>query len=165
MSLAAHAVPSIARRAGSRWLLLGSLALNLFFVGVALAMAIRAPAPPPRWDPNVFVRVDRLAATLPAADASVLKGMIAANHAAIESTQDKYHAARDEIRATLRQNPFKVADMRAAMAKSRAARQNFDLEIQGVFADAAAKISPAGRLALADWRAKPNTGNNNGNGH
>jgi uncharacterized membrane protein len=165
MSLAAHAVPSVARRAGSRWLLLASLALNLFFVGVALAMAIRAPAPPLRWDPNVFVRVERLAATLPAADAKVLEGMIAADHAAIESTQDKYHAARDEIRATLRQNPFKVEDMRAAMAKTRAARQSFDLVIQGVFADAAAKMSPAGRLALADWRAKPNSGNSNGNRH
>ena len=31
-------------RGSSRWLLLGSLALNLFFIGVALAMAIRAPA-------------------------------------------------------------------------------------------------------------------------
>jgi uncharacterized membrane protein len=162
MSLAAHAVPSLARRAGSRWLLLGSLALNLFFVGVALAIAIRAPAPPPRWDPNVFVRIERLAATLPAADANVLQGLIAANHAAIETTQNKYHAARDEIRATLRQNPFKVEDMRAAMAKTRAARQSFDLVIQGVFADAAAKMSAAGRLALANWHIKPNTGNSNG---
>jgi uncharacterized membrane protein len=165
MSLAAHAVPALARRTGSRWLLLGSLALNLFFVGVALALAIRAPAPPTRWDPNVFVRIDRLAATLPAADAGVLKGMIAANHAAIENTQDRYHAARDEIRATLRQNPFKVEDMRAAMAKTRTARQSFALVIQGVFADAAAKISPAGRLALADWRIKAHTGGSNGNGH
>lgn len=162
MSLAAHAVPSIARRAGSRWLLLGSLALNLFFVGVALAMAIRAPAPSSRWNPNVFVRIERLAATLPASDAKMLQGMIAANHAAIESAQNKYRAARDEIRATLRQNPFKVEDMRAAMAKTRAAHQSFDVVIQGIFAEAAAKMSPAGRLALADWRANRNT---NGNRH
>ncbi len=154
MSVAAQASPTFTRRAGTRWLLLSSLALNLFFVGVALAMAIRAPAPPPRWDPNVFVRVDRLAATLPAADAKVLQSMIAAKHAAIESTQDNYHAARDAIRATLRQEPFKIEDMRAAMAKTRAARQSFDLVLQGVFAEAAAKMSPAGRLALANWRAK-----------
>jgi uncharacterized membrane protein len=165
MTAAAPAMPTLARRSGSRWLLLASLALNLFFVGVAVAMAIRAPAPPPRWDPNVFVRVERLAATLPPADARVLNDMIAADHAAIESAQSKYHAARDEIRASLRQNPFKVEDMRAAMGKTRAARQSFDLVIQGVFADAAAKMSPAGRLALADWRIKHNTGGNNGNGH
>jgi len=41
MTIAQYA-PAISRFS-SRWLLLGSLALNLFFVGVALAMAIRAP--------------------------------------------------------------------------------------------------------------------------
>jgi uncharacterized membrane protein len=165
MTAAAHAAPTATPRSGSRWLLLASLALNLFFVGVAVAMAIRAPAPPPRWDPHVFVRVARLSATLPPADAKVLNDAIAADHAAIESAQNNYHAARDEIRASLRQNPFKVEDMRAAMAKTRAARQSFDLVIQGVFAEAAAKMSSSGRLALADWRIKHNTGRNNGNGH
>jgi uncharacterized membrane protein len=155
MSLAASASSSFARRTGTRWLLLGSLALNLFFIGVAIAMAIRAPAPP-RWDPNVFVRVERLAKTLPAADATLLENEMQAHHDAIATTQDKYHAARTEIRETLQQDPFKVEDMRAAMAKTRAARQSFDLVIQGVFADAAAKMSPAGRQALADWH-KPKT--------
>ena len=51
----ASAFPSVERGA-SRWLLLGSLALNLFFVGVAIAMAVRAPAPS-YWDRNVFVRI------------------------------------------------------------------------------------------------------------
>ena len=158
MSLAAPAFSSFERRSGTRWLLLGSLALNLFFVGVAIAMAIRPPAPAPRWDPNVFVRVERLAKTLPPADAALLQKEMQANHDAIATTQDKYHTARTEIRETLRQDPFKVEDMRAAMANTRAARQSFDLVIQGVFADAAAKMSPAGRLALADWhqpKAKP----------
>ncbi len=70
----AHAVPSVAP-GSPRWLLLGSLALNLFFVGVAIAMAVRAPAPS-YWDPNIFVRVERLAATLPPADADILRGQI-----------------------------------------------------------------------------------------
>ena len=56
----AQAVPTM-DRSSSRWLLLGSLALNLFFLGVAIAMAVRAPAPS-YWDRNVFVRVERLAA-------------------------------------------------------------------------------------------------------
>jgi len=159
MSYAAHAVPSVSRRIGTRWLLLGSLALNLFFLGVAVALLIRAPEPPRRWDPNVFVRIERLSATLPPADAKLLNGMIAANHAAIEGAQDKYHAARDAIRASLRQQPFNVEDMRAAMARTRAARQSFDLVIQTVFADAAADMSPAGRLALANWHVKPKTDN------
>ena len=137
-------------RGSSRWLLLGSLALNLFFVGVAVAMAIRAPAPP-AWDRNVFVRVERMAATLPPADADLLRGQIKANRGAIEDAQTKYRAAQDAIRETLRQDPFDAETMRAAMAKTRAARQTFDQAIQGVFAGAAAQMSSAGRHALADW--------------
>jgi uncharacterized membrane protein len=148
----AHAF-SPARPSGSRWLLLGSLALNLFFVGVAAAMAIRAPAPPARWDTNVFVRVERLAANLPPADADILRGNIQANHDAIDGAQTAYHRARDGIRATLREEPFKADDMRAAMVKTRAARQSFDQAIQGVFADAVIKMSPAARHAIADWRS------------
>jgi uncharacterized membrane protein len=151
MSVAQLASAS-ATRGSPRWLLLGSLALNLFFVGVAVAMAIRTPAPS-AWDRNVFVRVERMSATLPQADANLLRSRMQEHHAAIEDAQNKYYAARDEIRATFRQDPFKPDDMRAAMAKTRAARQNYDQVIQGVFADLIEKMSPAGRHALADWRA------------
>jgi uncharacterized membrane protein len=146
----AQLAPTTMTRGFSRWLLLGSLALNLFFVGVAVAMAIRAPAPP-TWDRNVFVRVERLAATLPPADADELRGEINANRQTLETAQTQYHTAQDQIRQSLRHEPFDVEAMRAAMAKSRAARQNFDQILQGVFAVAAAKMSPAGRHALADW--------------
>lgn len=149
MSLA-QAMPSMTRDGSSRWLLLGSLALNLFFVGVAVAMAIRAPAPS-YWDPNVFVRVERLAATLPPADADILRGQINANHAAIEQAQTQYHSARQRIHDALRQEPFDVEAMRAATAQTRAARMAYDQTIQNVFADIAAKITPAGRQALANW--------------
>jgi len=146
-------------RGSSRWLLLGSLALNLFFVGVAVALAIRAPAPL-TWDRNVFVRVERLAATLPPADGEIVRSQMQARHDSIADAQTKYQSAREEIRETLRQDPFSADDMRAAMAKTRAARQNFDQVIQGVFADVAAQMSPAGRHALADWRAKRNSRGN-----
>ena len=149
MSLAQLAPTSTARGA-TRWLLLGSLALNLFFVGVAVAMAIRAPAPR-TWDRDVFVRVERIAATLPPSDAGLLHAQIDANRAAIEDTQTKYHAAQHAIRATLRQEPFDPAALRAAMADTRAARQNFDQTIQGAFASVAVQMSAAGRHALADW--------------
>ena len=152
----AHAFAPSARTSGSRWLLLGSLALNLFFIGVAVAMAVRAPTPPPKWDPDVFVRVERLAATLPAADAAVLRNAVDSNHDRIAAAQNAYHDARNEIHETLRQDPFKVDDMRAAMAKTRAARQAFDQVIQTVFADAAVKMSSTARHLVADWR--PPTG-------
>ena len=149
MTLAQFA-PSLSSRGSSRWLLLGSLALNLFFVGVAVALAVRAPAPP-TWDRNVFVRVERIATTLPPSDADLLRGQIKANREAIEDTQTKYRTAQDTIRATLRQEPFDPAAMAVRMAKTRAARQNFDQVIQGVFAGVAAEMSAAGRRTLADW--------------
>jgi uncharacterized membrane protein len=145
----AHAVPTVTP-GSSRWLLLGSLALNLFFVGVAIAMAVRAPAPS-YWDRNVFVRVERLADTLPPADAHILRGEISANRSAIDTAQSAYHTAQDHIHEVLRQEPFDVGAMRSAMAVTRSARQNFDQTIQGVFAVIASKISPAGRQALANW--------------
>ena len=148
----ANAMPMTSRAAGSRWLLLASLALNLFFIGVAVAMVIRAPAPP-RWDPDVFVRVERLAAALPPADATLLRNTMAANHAAIAAAQDNYHAAREDIRTALREDPFKVEAMRAAMVKTRAARQNFDQVIQSVFADLAPQLSAEARHTLANWRS------------
>ena len=146
-------------RGSSRWLLLGSLALNLFFVGVAVAFAIRAPAAP-SWDRNVFMRVERVAATLPPADADLLRGQINGNRATIEDTQTKYRTAQDAIRATLRQDPFDAAAMGAVMAKTRAARQNFDQAIQGMFAGAAAQMSSTGRQALADWPRGRKSANN-----
>jgi len=148
MTIAQYA-PAVTR-GSSRWLLLGSLALNLFFVGVAVAMAIRAPAPP-TWDRNVFVRVERIANTLPPADADLLRGQINANRQLIDEAQTKYHSAQDAIHEVLRHEPFDVNAMRAAMAQTRAARQTFDQVIQGVFAFSAAQMSPAGRQALADW--------------
>ena len=148
MTIAQHAPASF--RVSSRWLLLGSLALNLFFIGIAIALAVRAPAPR-TWDRDVFVRTERLAATLPPADAEILRGEIKTNRGTIERLQDQYSTARETIRSTLRQDTFDPDAMRAAMAQTRAARQAFDQTIQGVFAGAAARMSPAGRKALADW--------------
>jgi uncharacterized membrane protein len=143
-------------RGGSRWLLLASLALNLFFIGVAVAMVIRAPGPPSRWNRNVFVRIERLAATLPPADADLLRNAVKANHDAIEAAQAKYHTARVHIHEALGEDPFKIEDLHAAMAETRAARQDYDQVIQGVFAGVAARMSSAGRHAAADWR-RPRT--------
>ncbi len=137
-------------RPGIRWLLLGSLALNLFFIGIAVALAVRSP--PPRWDRNVLVRIERIANSLPQADAAILRETVKAGHGAIEAAQKKYRDAREHIRDTMRRQPFSEQDLRAAMAATREARQGFDQVVQGAFAEAATKMSPEGRQALADWR-------------
>ena len=148
MSVAQFA-PATLSRGSSRWLLLASLALNLFFVGIAVAM-IRAPASP-TWDRDVFVRIERIAATLPPADADLLRGEVNTRRQALEDAQHQFLTAREQIHTALRRDPFSAEDMRAAMTKTRAARQNFDQTLQGIFANAASRMSNSGRNALADW--------------
>jgi uncharacterized membrane protein len=143
----AHALSSPAAPA-SRWWLFGSLALNLFFIGLAIAFFVREPAP---LDRSVSARVERLASTLPAPDADKLRAEFKAKRAGVEGARAEYEAARDGIRAVLRREPFDAAAMRAAMAKTRAARQDFDVVLQGVIAQAAENMSPAGRQKLADY--------------
>ncbi len=148
MSIAQTMSPPAAR---PRWLLLGSLALNLFFIGLAIAFAIREPASTSTYDRDVFVRIGRLASSLPPADASVLRTEIESNRPAVQEAQRGHRAAQNVIRDALRQDPFDPQAMRTAMAQTRAARQTFDQVIQGVIASAATKMSQAGRNALADW--------------
>lgn len=139
-------------RPRTRWLLLGSLALNLFFIGIAIAMVVRHPPPPRAWDRDIFVRTERLAEGLPKADRDILLQQIQANRPAIEKTQNEYRAAQESIRANLRKEPFNINAMRAAMNDTRVARQAFDVAVQNAFASAAEQMSQNGRTALADWR-------------
>jgi uncharacterized membrane protein len=149
MSLA----PAAMTRGSSRWLLLGSLALNLFFIGIAVAMAIRpARAPTPStWDPDVFVRMERIAATLPGDDAAILRAQINVDRSGLAAAQSAWQGDRVKIREVLRQEPFDPAALRSAMTQTRADRQSYDETVQNLFAQAASKMSHEGRLALANW--------------
>ncbi|MGB7259959.1 MAG: periplasmic heavy metal sensor [Pseudolabrys sp.] len=132
-----------------RWLTLTSLGLNLLFAGIAIAIVIRIPTTPADYD--VFVHFERLSNTLPPADARLLRGQINASREAIKTAQMQYHAMQDQIRKTLRRDPFDLAAARAGMANIRVARENFDQVIQNAVAITAPQMSPAGRRALADW--------------
>ncbi len=149
MSLAQLA-PTITR-GSSRWLLLGSLALNLFFIAFAVALAVRPPPTASNWDRDVFVRTERIADTLPESDAGILRARINTDRGTIETAQQKYRSAQAVIRTAMRAQPFDAEALRTAMANTRTARQAFDQTIQGAFADAAAQMSQSGRQALADW--------------
>jgi uncharacterized membrane protein len=140
----------------SRWLVLASLALNLFFVGAGGALVARhylaAPAASPApVDRSVAARMERLAATLPPADADILRGEYRAKAGTVDGARATYRNAQDEVRRVLRSEPFQGEAMRAAMSEQRAARQVFDQLLQDVIASAAGKMSAAGRNKLADW--------------
>lgn len=132
-----------------RALLFGSLALNLFFIGVTAALLVRSPdAPPPR---NVAQRIEEMAKSLPPADGAKLRGAYARDHTAVNVARATYEKTRDTIRDVLRREPFDDAAMQDAMSKTRAARQQFDQALQGMIARAAGEMSAAGRKAMADW--------------
>lgn len=140
-----------------RWLLLGSLVLNLLFVGAAGAVAIRYSDTAPlatvtRIDHSLIGRVDRIAAKLPPADAAVLRTQLRTNALKVAAAQADLRLAQEEVRSSLRAQPFDADAMRAAMTKSRAAHDNVDLVIHDLIAATAPKMSALGRLKLADWR-------------
>jgi uncharacterized membrane protein len=150
----------------SRWLLLISLGLNLFLVGAAGAFALRHYLAQPAAgaapvDRSVAARIERLAATLPASDGDILRGEYRATAPTVDGARDAYRRAQDQVRQTLRTEPFQPAAMRAAMSETRSARQAFDQLLQDVIASAAAKMSPAGRNKLAEWPPGPRTGRPN----
>jgi uncharacterized membrane protein len=139
----------------SRRLLLVSLALNLFFIGVAVAFLVRSyyaePARPAAVDRSVAARIERLAASLPATDAEKLRAEFRAHSAMVEPAREAYRRTQDAARAILRAEPFDVAALRAAMRDTRAARLVLDEALNEAIAAAAAQMSHAGRGKLADW--------------
>ena|SRR5579862_3935906 len=140
----------------SRWLLLGSLTLNLIFAGAATVSLTRHSAAVP-LEPVAHLshgaehRLDRIATTLPGPDAQIMRSFIRAQAAKVVAAQADLRVSQDDLRASLRAKPFNPAAVRAAMAETSAARDNYDQVLQDVIASAAAKMSPEGRSKLADW--------------
>jgi uncharacterized membrane protein len=148
------ATPSDERR--HRTLLLISLALNLFFIGVTAAFVVRTywPQPAtPSFEPsrNAAAHIDRLAGTLPAEDAARLRAVFHGREQTVEAAHSGYRAAQDAVRGALRTEPFNLAHLKAAMANTRVARQRLDEVLQDVIATATVEMTPAGRDKLAEW--------------
>jgi uncharacterized membrane protein len=146
----------------SRWLLLGSLALNLFFIGTIGALALRhyvVPAQPvvterPR---TAAARIERLAAPLPALDAEKLRATFGARASEAEGAREALNRTFERIQAALRAQSFDAGELRAAMAQARAARPVYDQIMQEIISAAAPGLSAEGRMRLADWPPRPAT--------
>src|SRR3954462_3425664 len=138
----------------SRWLLLGSLALNLFFVGTLVSLAARAymlpgqPAATERPRPAA-ARIERLAAPLPAADADKLRAAFRARESAAEGARDVLNKAYERAQGVLKAQAFDAEALRAALAEGRAARPAYDQIMQEILIAGASAMSPDGRAKLA----------------
>jgi uncharacterized membrane protein len=141
------------------WLLLGSLALNLFFVGAAGAVAYRYTSPVPltqvtRIDHNLVGRLNRVADSLPPADADAMREQLRDDAIKIASAQADLRLSQDDVRRSLRAEPFDADAMRNAMAENHVAHARFDQVVHDMLAAAASKMSIVGRNKLADWPAQ-----------
>jgi uncharacterized membrane protein len=140
----------------SRVILLSSLAVNLFFLGLISAGPVRHLFHPHQrlvMEPHrgAAERIDRLAGTLPADDADKLRAVFHSKEKTLESAHAAYRKAQESMRSTLRAEPFDVSALRSAMTDVRTARQSLEAVLQDAIATAATEMSPAGRNKLADW--------------
>ena len=140
----------------ARWLLIASLALNLFFIGTVGALALRhyvlAAQPAATERPRTAAaRIERLAAPLPPADAEKLRATFRARASEAEDARAALNRAFERIQAALRNEPFDPAQLRAALAEVRATRPAYELVMQEIYLAAAGAMSPEGRARLADW--------------
>jgi uncharacterized membrane protein len=140
----------------SRWLLVGSLALNLFFIGTIGALAVRHYVIPPQPTTTerprtAAARIERLAAPLPAPDAAKLRDAFRAREAAAENARDVLNRALEHFQTALRVQPFDPVQLRAALAEIRAARPVYEQVMADIYLAGASAMSPEGRAKLADW--------------
>jgi uncharacterized membrane protein len=152
------------RDRSARWWLIGSLALNLLFIGTVGALAVRHALAPPQPTATerprtAAARIERLAAPLPAADAEKLRAAFRAREAAAEGGRDGLNRAFERIQAALRAEPFDAAQLRAAFGEARAARPVYEQAMQDILASAAGEMSREGRTRLSEWPSPRTTTN------
>jgi uncharacterized membrane protein len=138
----------------SRRIVLWSLALNLFFIGLVAALLVRLYIAPPTAVPidrSANGRIERIAAVLPAADADVIRAEYRAKAAPVDAAREEFERAIDAVRQIFRAEPYDARATRTAMAEARAAHQKFEVLLHDIIASAVSKMSPAGRQKLADW--------------
>ena len=121
-------LPKIEGGTRVHWLLLVSLALNLFFVGAAGAVAYRYTSPVPlapvaRIDNNLVGRLNRVADTLPPDDADAMRAQLRDDAVKIATAQADLRLSQDDVRRSLRADPFDADAMRGRHGgQSRRAR-------------------------------------------
>ena len=141
--------------AAMRWLLPTSLALNVLFLGATGAVALHTGSIPlsavARIDHSGTDRLDRVAASLPANDAQVMRSEIRADEEKVAAAQADLRLSQEEVRNSLRAEPFDLEAMRAAMEQVQVARENYHTVLHELVAAAAPRLSIVGRNKLADW--------------
>ena len=129
----------------ARWLLPASLALNLFFV--VLAFRHHPFLHPHMPDPGNIV--DFMKPNLPPADAAILQKSFEAHKAAMDEARKSGQGMPEKIRGALTADPFDPDALKAALKDGQASHQVIEDNMAAALVDAATRMSPEGRAALA----------------
>jgi uncharacterized membrane protein len=139
-----------------RYLLVGSLALNLVFVGAVGAVAFQHSSEVP-LQPVIGIkhtmaqRMELLVASLPASDAKVMRAVLREDAAQLAAAEAQLRLSREAVRSKMRAEPYDPSAVREALAETSAARDHFFQLLHDAIASATAQMSPVGRQTLADW--------------
>ncbi len=140
-----------------RGLLLWSLALNVFLIcglgAFLLSSVFQAPAHFVTGGPARQFEI--LADRLPADDAALLREEFGKKAAAIDEAHSAAHRTRDKVRLALGAEPYNEAAAREALAEAEAAHIRLNRLLQEVTLAAAEKMTPTGRIRLAEWQPGP----------
>jgi uncharacterized membrane protein len=129
----------------ARWLLPASLALNLFFAVLAFRHhPFLHPHPP-----DFGHVVDFMKPNLPPADAEILQKSFEAHKAAMDDARKAGQDFPEKIRAALTASPFNPDALKQALKDGQAGHQGMEDAMAAAFVEAATKMSPEGRAALA----------------
>ena len=129
----------------ARWLLPASLSLNIFFI----VLAVRHH---PYWHPrppDARHIADFMTSNLSPADAAILQQSFAAQDATLEQARKADRDFPDKIRTALTANPFDPEALKTALKDGQTDHQAMEDAMAAAFVDAATKMSPEGRAALA----------------
>lgn len=129
----------------ARWLLPASVALNLFFV----VLAVRHH---PFWHPHPMDPgniAEFMKPNLPPADAEILQKSFDAHKAAMDEARKAGKDFPGKIRAALTASPFNPDALKEALKEGQASHQVMEDAMAADLVDAATKMSPEGRAVLA----------------
>lgn len=133
-----------------RWMpvaLIGSLGLNLFLGGFLLARPHHHGGPP---SPEHFV--ERMAATLPDADAAILRRSVANHRDDLAADHKRREEFPQRIQTILSAEPFDPKALAALFAEHDRAEQDSRETLQKALIEATTAMSAEGRHRLANFR-------------